>query len=1027
MAAEMEDSLCDEPDDDFFDTFFDDGVLETIGEVLSNPKGEDVREESSSYSICGKVLKNPIRNTNKTGSEKFETFLNTSKYQESILNVNDCEIIDICSAPTNILGKNLSVNTSSEIVTDELHSSLHSSGKTTHSKPDCVSDKTKASSRHVIMSGSTDKEEPPNESNSNCPNSESSTYFSVDELLAKVKNCLRKAPASKVNESDHSEANLNSSSHISHDSEFEKRDLMAMVKKCLKDTPPYALNVSSEKKLKKVENNDKECQLSTLEHSEHTAISDVFDNAKTTASIPVVNHPEEEEEGEITGNCSDTLCVQNTSTSTSSVELTPSKNICSDTESKMSRDDTEKENDLISDDVCSKKCDPKSILEKRNKIKINLKTQILASTTILNSKSSCTSKEHSSSPGESKLECASSKSPSESKEGGRKVKKRKRDNSRDRELCEPESSKHRSREKSEKRRKKRRDDSLKSWKSSSYKKKKEKYRRSRSRSPPHYSPTRQKRRVRSPDHRKRNRSISRSVSKSPSGRYGRRSCRSPLRCRSRSRSRSPLHYRSWKSPSPGIRRSRSSRSKSRSPFINEIKRLKKQWEREDKEKRTFTALPQLSPNSVSSLPSSVPTWNNETSSTTIVRNMVSVSVESVQLHSTSFPLGNPNEISPGYQAHPTPSEVAYMGPHFPSNLGMHYMQPGYRLCNEENAFFIPPHRGYPSQPEIPGLGAAFQTSFQNPLHGTICSNLPLPANDSQQTCVPITNPPIYPPSMSVTPSMPLNAPKEIVHPLQSEPPQSTSVLRKQLDILKSTIVDITPLPSNLSPRNCNTVTGTKKTNCSLVQIDCEPLSLADSDDNCTQTTNQASIQIDSKLGSSPDSETPSQPLVQTDCELISSPDSSISVTGTKKSNCSLVQIDCDPVSSSDSESMNCSASGPLSLTENEADKKVESTVTDSDACAHLTQLSSDLQKSSVEVALTEHNSQSNPSQLQTGENGKQILEAVQLSEHYDSDVIIEEMPLKPAPEVICISGDDGNDDSIYDLDLELNKVFFLKC
>ena len=410
--------------------------------------------------------------------------------------------------------------------------------------------------------------------------------------------------------------------------------------------------------------------------------------------------------------------------------------------------------------------------------------------------------------------------------------------------------------------------------------------------------------------------------------------------------------------------------------------------------------------------------------------MVSVSVESVQLHSSSFSPGIPKP--PDYLGCSTLD--TYMTPQFsgnPGTCGMPFMPPEYRICNEEKAFSIPPQRAYPLQPEIPGLAADFQASPSNFQYSQLYSNPPLPAN-TQQSCLSRTGALSVMPSTSVPSSVASNT-------QQSGPPKSSSVLRKQLDILLSTVGNKNTIPIPLKVSQSNAVTGFKTTNHPLVQVDCEPVSSPGSGGSA-KTTMQSLIQSGCEPVSSPDSEVNNQSLVEVGCELVSSPDSGSTSEP-------LIQTGCEPVSSSDAETTDNSAPGPFSSDQIKTHCiKAENSVSDPYSAEQLTQLPSDQQESSVEIAVNNHCS----SQVPTGK-GESILDAVPSSKNYDSDVIIEEMPAKPPPEVICISGDEDNDgaphdlekddsghdidnddpihesdndNEIYDLEEEFDKVFF---
>ncbi|KAJ1522973.1 hypothetical protein ONE63_002109 [Megalurothrips usitatus] len=446
------------------------------------------------------------------------------------------------------------------------------------------------------------------------------------------------------------------------------------------------------------------------------------------------------------------------------------------------------EKELSLEDTCSNELKQISPA-KQNKININLKTQILAPTSVLRpesvskvsasvekrtySRSSrpCNKKLESSSSDPSKMKADTSnpdcddklstlKEPcsplssvsNDSLSEGVTIRRKKDKKGRKREssVSSLSVSSDDLRSKHKRSRKKKKDSPVERRKREKGRKLKDLRKRSPSRSrSPHKT---SRRRDRSPkSYRKRRRTYSRSPSPLCNRRFSRKRSRSPRR---RSRSKSPVYSRTRKAQSPTDHRRRKSRSKS--PFINEICRLKKQWEKEDEAKKGRYG--QVQPKGFLS---HIPSWAQEANSTTIVSNMaaISVSVESVQVHSASFSFGNAVDVCP-------PAFPIGLSPGCaPLSLGAHFGLPDYSIHPNENL--------YPMT--VPATPVLTPGSVVDP-----------PSTHDQGTCEVQPHPQIcasQPQTVLALPPIPgIVSSSETT---STNPP--TSMLRKQLDILMSSV------------------------------------------------------------------------------------------------------------------------------------------------------------------------------------------------------------------------------------------------
>ncbi|XP_026294199.2 serine/arginine repetitive matrix protein 2-like isoform X3 [Frankliniella occidentalis] len=778
--------LCEEPDADFFDTFFDDGVLDTIGEVFAEHKPDEAEDSSrdsveeiarvSSPNVALSDKKNehaPLSNNQTEDGHQKENGIITLKPAciHDPENPPECTSDHKTNKNYTVKSDNASATTSFGSVQRNALKQLKEFHKDNSSE---IIKTQRLENRSSLQADEKQKVDP-------------KPSISMDDLLAKVKKILKETPGTGSKETP---------------KEVPKDDLLAKVKEILKETPgtgcketptevpkdvrlkldnpdnglaknvdevTVAINTPGTITISKTdavrEEISKKPDIKPLSRERLPCSNSLPDSSQEDLSSSTVTEQSIIEEGEIKEDSVPSSCILSTSNGSVSATKTAIPNF----KTGKSKDEAEKENDLTLEKTFQKSGNVQS---EKKKIPINIKSQLLASTSIINSGSS--SKSSSSSTretkkGESSLlskEVYSSLSSLSDESGPSWQSQRENNKKRKQNSCSSESEssdvgrrKHNSEDRSKRsKKKKKRDDSPQSRRRRESKK--SKHRRSRSRSP--YNSYRRK-----------------------------MSPKRPRYKRQRSGSRSPVPYRGRKSPSPSTnrrRRSRSrartrsrSRSRSRSPFINEISRLKKQWEREDEAKKSSSR------HLHSSLPlvGSWPSESTNTTSTTIVSNMLSLSGDSVHVHRTSY---TSIEAFPhGYQGYM--NSLPSFGPNHYG--GAQIMGPEYTSCNNGGSY-----SGFNTNPPVPAQVVAPGILQLPPVPGlntSICPPMIQAVSD--------LSPHILSVDLTTPPPIIQTVPGQNPH-LPAQP--QTSVLRKQLDILKSTVASL-PEPCT-SPNQLGTNT-----------------------------------------------------------------------------------------------------------------------------------------------------------------------------------------------------------------------------
>lgn len=998
MTEEYQNDSCEEPDANFFDTFFDDGFAETIGEVLGNKKSD----EDSSCELVEIISENTVvrndeckrRTSLKSSSQDNSHHDNLNR--EKVVVLKPAHIRDEKSS-TKIEKLNnaaaLRSTASSDTLTDV---SDCGSGATIHCKD---SEHTLVGSQDVVV----------HENKTDCEK------LPLKTLLSKVQKFLSDTPAKRNEEKVNEDQNTNvtvslKSCQFSRKKEAEVNP-QVQTKEVVEPSLSYEAreNVSSTSGsiVNKVSVHKEEFELESKPPAEFVKVL-----------IPREKGSKSDSKNDSLGSCEASRCgVKRTS---EDYETSPLPKI-------SAQGDTEKENDLTLEETCPNKKQQQSPTGK--KISLNLKTQILASTTIFNSESpekvnQCSSsssdtkrKERTASPLTLKFRESSpisNKDGNISKHNSKKVQDRGMKNG----SISPNQERHRypSRERRQKKKKKREGSPKTSRKDRDVRKLRSKHKRSRSRSPSplhrdsRYSSWKKTKRDWSPDdtRRKRWRSSSKSPTLSSSRRYLRRSSRSPYRHRSRSRSYSPeqrfrqspsptVRRRSpsltvrRRSPSPTVRRRRSSRSKSRSPFINEICRLKRQWDKEDEEKRSSSLYMQ---NHSGGGPVHLPpmqTWSQEIGcSSTIVSNMMSV-----QVHSTSFTLDNLSQpCGPGN----------FSGPHMQSDIRPYGAIPP----------MPPPAVMLPS---VPGAEALMPYCSSNMLNRSQCDSVMLPP-----FCVP----------------PPLPAP-----PLTDVNRHQTSLLRKQLDILKSTVISLPESCSSSAKFNtknvgtCNQSSIQSHTKPAITHEDSpHPKSSQQVDQKTkTQSTDSNVFDLGNRAASSSEENaegcshdvgaTTGPSTVKSPSLVDTVPPTRTPDSGNVENNVSALSdkpLELPPSSITSQEG--CNSSIDSTSTPTTSEKKLDNPIAmiKSNKPNHDSEPLADPSLTAIvtiQAQITEN--QCSDPQVGQKHNGKDE------GEEDDSDCIIEELPPKKPVELICLSEDEVEDERRDDIEIcvqdDLNDEF----
>ncbi|KAK3914932.1 Serine/arginine-rich splicing factor RS31A [Frankliniella fusca] len=957
MADSNASGLCEEPDADFFDTFFDDGVLETIGEVLAEQKSDGDDDSSSVEEIIETSSPNaaPIdSNCNQTTLQNHPTEENHLKKGEKIIILKPAHIHD----PDN--------HTERKTCSVRNQSSVNVDNPSPTTSYNCVQRNALKQLKELQCAKEVENKTSKSLSNETSNSSETKGKVgsvSMDELLANVSKFLKETPVSKEKLKD---KQLTSNKYDERQAN-NKDEILVATDIPVSDVTPMTEVAADERK-------GIDSKLLSIESLPCTDPPPLPIEKNVSPECEKIEHAiiEEEEEGELKEDGAANSCILSTVNGC----ITTAKSTDVIMKTVNSKDESEKENDLTLEKTFQKSANLQSPAEKKTKISINLKSQLLASTTIINSasisKSSVSStkqkkKQESSLSREGIYSSLSSLSdePGPSREFQRERKKRRKKScSSDSESSGGGRHKHGSEERRRKSRKRsKRDVSPRSRRKKESKK--SKYRRSRSRS---FSPYSSYRRKVSP---KRSRHK-----------------------RQRTSSRSPEPYRGRKSPSPsGHRRRRSrSRSRSRSPFINEISRLKRQWEREDKAKKSTY------PHQPMPLVGSWPGETTNATSTTIVSNMLSVSGESLHVHSTSFT--SIGAFPQGYQE--------YMGG-LPSSYGPnHYEGAQYTEVNGGS------YSGFPSNQTVPAPIPASSRMLQLPDIPGLLTSIPPPMLQAAQD------------DLSFLQTLDT-----------SLPPPTTSVLRKQLDILKSTVAS---LPDPCVPP-CKSANNSDPTTVNIPEQSYKAANEIQEASQIVIPTTESSISSVSTEKSAKNS-TPLQKS-STSISLDESSKKSISEDSTATDqNCkNSVSLDTSLKKSNSKKNRS-----PLKLKKTTQTNPNLTPV----ALSFETLPSTQSNQQNAETSLQQLEDEVISVEISNDFN-KDAGSEIAIGENSDSDVIIEDPPPKPPVELICLSpdeGDGGNEvnlskecdentnhaandvngegdediNNLYDLDKELDKI-----